>query len=320
MARRRAMDREQLDDYTPATDLVFSMFAMTVLLLAIFGAGDHVKENAQQGQVLVFQAQLDRMAQDRQALEARLAAQASGPAPSPSPIPPPDELQASDPRPAIGPATAPDDGAARLAALQDDLAQARARALEAEARLRRRADLEMAQARLGEVSEGADGPFMLPQQAAFAPASLARLIGILRAGRGQVEAIRANRLLFELSTAAQRGRADDGTDLDLMETMVWAEALVRALRPTGLPPGCLAVLPAGKLRSSFLNRLAAGPKGAEAVSDFEDLLRLQRVPPAVRQEIEAARPWDRRITVWAQAVPGDICAPGSLLEALVKLP
>lgn len=311
MARRRAMDREQLDDYTPATDLVFSMFAMTVLLLAIFGAGDHVKENAQQGQVMVFQAQLDRMAQERRALEAQVAAQAAGPAPIPSPGRAPTGALAPSP---------PDDSAARLLALQDDLAQARIRAQEAEARLRRRADLEMAQARLGEVSEGADGPFMLPQQAAFSPASLARLLAILHAGRSQMEAIRANRILFELSTAAQRGRADDGTDLDLMETMVWAEALVRALRPTGLPPGCLAVLPVGKLRSSFLNRLAAGPKGAEAVSDFEDLLRLRRVPPAVRQEIEAARPWDRRITVWAQAVPGDICEPGSLSEALVKLP
>lgn len=308
MARRRPVDREQLDDYTPATDLVFSMFAMTVLLLAIFGAGDHVKENAQQGRVLVFQAQLDRMEQERGALEATIAAQAVAPvAPQAAVLP--------DVRRPTGPLASE-----RLATLEQDLIEARARAQDAEARLRRRADLEVAQARLGAVSEGADGPFMRPGQGAFSPVVLARLLAILRAGRAQMEAIQANRILFELSTAAQRGRAEDGTDLDLMETMVWAEALVRALRPSGLPPGCLAVLPAGKLRSSFLNRLAAGREGAGAVTDFEDLLRLQKLPPPVRGEIEAARLSDRRITVWAQAVPGDLCAPDVLGAALVKLP
>lgn len=308
MARRRPVDREQLDDYTPATDLVFSMFAMTVLLLAIFGAGDHVKENAQQGRVMVFQAQLDRMKEERGALEAKIAAQAEAPI-SPQAALEPDARRPAEPL-----------ASERLAALEHDLIAARARAQEAEARLRRRADLEVAQARLGEVSEGADGPFMLSGQGAFSPAVLARLLAILRAGRAQVEAIQANRILFELSTAAQRGPAEDGTDLDLMETMVWAEALVRALRPSGLPPGCLAVLPAGKLRSSFLNRLAAGRDGAGAVADFEDLLRLKKLPPPVRREIEAARPSDRRIMVWAQAVSGDACEAGILSEALVKLP
>lgn len=286
------------DDYTPATDLIFSMFAMTVLLLALFGAGDHVKTVDSGTRITIEKDKVDALERDNRALSDRLARLVL------------DEealrekLKKSAPPAAASPA--------RLLAERDEaiaLAEDYRRRLET---LQGRIDFT--QIRLGGLDETAAGPFMA-DGATFSPAVRDRLLSLVAARAGDVAAIRANRLVFEISTSAELGAAGDGTDLDMMEAMNWGEALMRAMRPTALPVGCLAVLPSGKLHSAHLHELADRPGGGKAVDDFERLLGLKRVPEPIRRRIEAARDGDRSITIWAQSVPSESCDPSVLAAA-----
>ncbi len=79
----RVIDRLQesgmADDYTPATDLVFSMLALTLLLLAIFGAGSHVNQGTsrlalehRQTQIDVLEVGRDALANERDELADKL--------------------------------------------------------------------------------------------------------------------------------------------------------------------------------------------------------------------------------------------------------
>lgn len=300
MARRTDhLWEEPGDDYTPATDLIFSMFAMTVLLLALFGAGDHVKTVDSGTRITIEKEKVDALERDNRALSDRLARFVLAE----------DALREQQKKAAR---TSPLDTPAKLLAERDEaiaLADDYRRRLET---LQGRIDFT--QIRLGTLDETAAGPFMAAA-AGFSPAVRDRLLALVAARAGDVATIRANRLVFEISTSAELGAAADGTDLDMKEAMNWGEALMRAMRPTALPVGCLAVLPSGKLHSAHLHELADRPGGGKAVDDFERLLGLKRVPEPIRRRIEAARGGDRSITVWAQSVPSESCDPSVLAAA-----
>ncbi|GGF75247.1 hypothetical protein GCM10007301_38910 [Azorhizobium oxalatiphilum] len=74
MRLRDRMEQYDGDDYTPATDLVFSLFAMTVLLLAIFGAGSHVKDQNVNGLITLTREDLVATREQSETLQAENAA------------------------------------------------------------------------------------------------------------------------------------------------------------------------------------------------------------------------------------------------------
>ena len=308
MARRNDhLHTETGDDYTPATALVFSMFAMTVLLLALFGAGDHVKTNANTGKVLVVLHELEQTLAQNETLRAEKAALDKEIATLRSRL-----AELEKVKPGSGNDTTIRDLRARLTEALE-LSEDYRRRLEA---IQKRIDF--AQIRVGEVDEATVGPFLVGGST-FAPQIRDRLLGTVAARADQIAALRANRLVFEISTSASRGAGADGTDLDLMESMSWGEALIRAMRPTPLPVGCLAILPTGKLHSTLLHELAVRPGAGKAIDDFEKLLGLKPVPQAIAAQLDRVRRTDRHITVWAQSVATDSCDPAVLAAAVAAL-
>lgn len=258
MGRRRDLQSEDGgDDYTPATDLVFSMFAMVVLLLAVVGAG---------GQV------------------ARFTVPGAPPREPPAPA---DMLGDAD---AV---TAPRRPLPDTPGRTDQL-------------------------RLGSVTEAEVGPFMV-DGTRFSPRALERVEAVIASSADAIAAAQATRLVIDVSTSASRGAASDGTDMDMMETMIWAEALMRALRATPLPVGCVSVMPSGKLKSAYLRRLSTGPGAGKALDDFERMLGLKQLPQPIAQVIARGRADDRHLTLWAQRGNYDDCDAETLATAVRAL-
>ncbi len=331
MARRSDRQWEEPgDDYTPATDLIFSIFAMTVLLLALFGAGDHVKLKNTGAMISIEKAKVDALEKENRRLKADADRHAKEFAAStktiddlrreigvlrlrpPAPLPVPTKPQKPD-KPTVA------DLQARLADLQARLEETLNIAEEYRKRLEvLQAKIDFTQIRIGDVDEASVGPFMA-DESRFSTAVRDRLLDAVAARADDIATVRGNRLLFEISTSPTLGVAADGTDRDMMEAMIWGEALMRAMRPTALPVGCLAVLPTGKLHSTHLHGLAIRPGAGKAVDDFERLLRLKQLPMPIRSEIEATRGLDRHITVWAQSVAGETCDPSVLAAATRSL-
>lgn len=240
------------DDYTPATDLVFSMFAMTVLLLTMFGAGDHIKTVESLDTIKVDRKEINDLRTDigflrdeNRTLKAQVEkSRLPGPAPS-----------------------------GRVDTL----------------------------IKMGTVKEAEVGPFMA-DDVQFSPAVRDRLLALIAQHAGEIAVLQANRLIFEIATSAIHGANEDGVDIDMMETMNWAEALMRAMRRSPLPVGCLAVLPTGKLHSAHLRALTTAPGAGKALDDFESLLKLKRIPASIARELNLAKSEDRHITIWAQRI------------------
>ncbi|MBI5131255.1 MAG: hypothetical protein HZA66_17595 [Rhodopseudomonas palustris] len=248
------------DDYTPATDLVFSMFAMTVLLLAMFGAGDHVKTMENVNTIKVDARLIEELRREIDAIagENRALKQQGGP---------------------------------------------------------QRLD---AQIRLGVLTEAEVGPFM-SDELHFSPKVRQRLLAMVSRRAGDIEKMRANLLLFEIGTSAALGASSEGVDLAMMETMNWAEALMRSLRSSALPVGCVGVVPTGKLHAAHLRALTTVRGAGKSLDDFENLLRLKPVPPLITRELESTRAEDRRIAIWAVRVPLGDCDSNVLSASLGDL-
>lgn len=267
MARRQDPFRSDAgDDYTPATDLVFSLFAMTVLLLALFGASGQLDRQEVRGEVEEARDTVRKLEASNRDLQIRLSA-----------VPAPRVFPRAEAPPA-----------------------------------------QPAQFRIATVSEAEVGPFM-QDDTRFSPATLERLEWLIGREASMITGAGASRLLFEFSTSASRGAADDGTDMDMVETMNWAEAFLRAMRRSPLPVGCLAVMPLGKMRSAHLTSLVTQEGAGKALDDFDELLRLNQMPAAIAREIGQARANDRRITVWAQRLDYEGCAPSVLSAAVDTL-
>lgn len=299
--RNDLMWAEQGDDYTPATDLIFSLFAMTVLLLALFGAGDHVARVDCGRSIGISLGEAERLRSENRDLKSKLdTLSAQCPARAGVTKPP-----AALPVPAVAPSD-----------WRQQLDEARAEAERYRQELAGiRAKIDYTQLELGTLSEKETGSFM-NDSTNFSAAVRDRLVAMIGARARDIETLRVNQLVFELGTSAARGASEDGTDLDLMETMIWSEALMRAMRATPLPVGCLAVEPVGKLRSVYVAGLATAPGAGKSMNDFERMLKLKQLPPDVAGLIRAARFDDRHITVWARSNAAVNCDPDVLSAAI----
>ena len=327
MARRTDRHWEEPgDDYTPATDLIFSMFAMTVLLLALFGAGNHVQ---QQGNIEVNKTLYDKLKEENEIFTKRVEEQkakilqlekmlADKAAPRPEPKPEPKPVP-TKPDPTKPPSHVDDATRQQLTDAKAQLAEALALIEDYRKRLGQlEAKIDYAQLRVGEIREDMVGSFMATESD-LAPALRDRLVTTIAGRAGDLTAIHANRLVFEIHTSAWRGVDEDGSDKDMMDTMFWGEALMRAMRTTPLPVGCLAVMPMGKLHSAHLHDMLTRPGAGKAITDFEKMLPQQNATPYVRQQNDIARALDRRIVIWAQSTPSGDCDPAILATATAAL-
>uniref|UniRef100_Q07JG2 Uncharacterized protein n=1 Tax=Rhodopseudomonas palustris (strain BisA53) TaxID=316055 RepID=Q07JG2_RHOP5 len=257
------------DDYTPATDLVFSMFAMTVLLLAMFGASDHIRTIESIDTIKVDRKQIEGLRTDVSALKAEnLDLKLQNEKRQPLPAAPQPRLDT--------------------------------------------------QIKIGNVTEADVGPFMA-DDVQFSPAVKDRILALIGQRAGDIATLQANRLIFEIATSALHGATEDGVDLDMTETMNWGEALMRTMRKSPLPVGCLAVLPIGKLHAAHLRALTTAPGAGKALDDFESLLTLKRVPISIARELNLAKSEDRRITIWAQRVALGNCDFNVLVSSVANL-
>lgn len=327
MARRTDRHWEEPgDDYTPATDLIFSMFAMTVLLLALFGAGNHVQ---QQGMIEVNKTLYDKLKEENEIFTKRveeqkakilqlekMLADKAAPRPEPKPEPKPAPTKPDSNKPSNH---AEDATRQQLTDAKAQLAEALALIEDYRKRLGQlEAKIDYAQLRVGEIREDMVGSFM-ETDSELAPALRDRLVATIAGRASDLGAIRANRLVFEIHTSAWRGVDVDGSDKDMMDTMFWGEALMRAMRTTSLPVGCLAVMPMGKLHSAHLHDMLTRPGAGKAITDFEKMLPQQNATPYVRQQNDIARALDRRIVIWAQSTPSGDCDPAILATATAAL-
>lgn len=327
MARRTDRHWEEPgDDYTPATDLIFSMFAMTVLLLALFGAGNHVQ---QQGMIEVNKTLYDKLKEENEIFTKRveeqkakilqlekMLADKAAPRPEPKPEPKPAPTKPDSNKPSN---QAEDATRQQLTDAKAQLAEALALIEDYRKRLGQlEAKIDYAQLRVGEIREDMVGSFM-ETDSELAPALRDRLVATIAGRASDLGAIRANRLVFEIHTSAWRGVDVDGSDKDMMDTMFWGEALMRAMRTTSLPVGCLAVMPMGKLHSAHLHDMLTRPGAGKAITDFEKMLPQQNATPYVRQQNDIARALDRRIVIWAQSTPSGDCDPAILATATAAL-
>ena len=327
MARRTDRHWEEPgDDYTPATDLIFSMFAMTVLLLALFGAGNHVQ---QQGMIEVNKTLYDKLKEENEIFTKRveeqkakilqlekMLADKAAPRPEPKPEPKPAPTKPDSNKPSNH---AEDATRQQLTDAKAQLAEALALIVDYRKRLGQlEAKIDYAQLRVGEIREDMVGSFM-ETDSELAPALRDRLVATIAGRASDLGAIRANRLVFEIHTSAWRGVDVDGSDKDMMDTMFWGEALMRAMRTTSLPVGCLAVMPMGKLHSAHLHDMLTRPGAGKAITDFEKMLPQQNATPYVRQQNDIARALDRRIVIWAQSTPSGDCDPAILATATAAL-
>ncbi len=332
MARRTDRHWEEPgDDYTPATDLIFSMFAMTVLLLALFGAGNHVQ---QQGNIEVNEKLYNKLKEEHAAFTKtideqkakifqleKLLSEKAAPKPEPKPEikPDPKPTPAPKPDPTKPPSHVDDATRQQLTDAKAQLAEALALIEDYRKRLGQlEAKIDYAQLRVGEIREDMVGSFM-ETDSELAPALRDRLVATIAGRASDLGAIRANRLVFEIHTSAWRGVDVDGSDKDMMDTMFWGEALMRAMRTTSLPVGCLAVMPMGKLHSAHLHDMLTRPGAGKAITDFEKMLPQQNATPYVRQQNDIARALDRRIVIWAQSTPSGDCDPAILATATAAL-
>lgn len=281
MRRHRRNRATPNEDYGPVTDLVFSMFAVSVLLIGILGTDGQVK-----------QAALDRLigstAGQRDLSPLLVAPSATVPA-------------------AIAETLTTERDAARLEA---QAAQARAADLEADLRrLRSAAGFRL---ELGTLPIPLDSAALSggPLEAAF----VERLRVLVAAHADGIRSVEANRLSFEINVAAHLGEASSDGDRDYLGSLSMALALDEALRRSPLPFNCLAAIPLGKSRSSAVAPLAVGPEPGRSLDRFDAAGGSDLSETTAR--LRELAPEDSRLRVVAETVASESCDPTGLADAI----
>ena len=293
------------DDYTPATDLVFSMLALTLLLLAIFGAGSHVTENRSRetigdltGDKVDLAAALDRANSRIGALEAQVAA-------TPPPAPGSVEFRlAQTMRDRDVLQRQYDDKTRQYETVMDDLARTRA--------------LAKGEIRLSPITAEAVGDFFGPDDRITRPVVDAVIRG-LKATRADVVERRSNEIAIQVETGNMTGKATPkGPDDEMVETFSIGAALQRELWATPLPPACVVVEPIGRIRASGLVERLAAPGAGALIEAFVgsgrslDGAELQaRLRPLLQK--------DKRIFIVVRRAEKSPCSSEALSEAISRL-
>lgn len=312
---------EEADDFGPGVDLGVSLFAVAILLLAIFGVGstlgmlrsyapsppvDGVEPLAPDdaaARIVALSAQVEDLARRLQAAENR-----------------PREPQA---------APGEDERATRLVIVESENRELRA--------LARRQRDALSQARESLDPARRPAPLLI---ADFAEADMGPLFaGAGRAGAGMAptaelmrrlgeraalvaataERSPANVLEFAAYSALDRGLDDEGADGGLALASSWLVGLEAALRRRGLAPGCLSFRPVGRAQALVL----AGVLSGNDVAD--DLLAIDRAlaQPETRSRLgpilDMLAPFDRRLTVHAVVRDDASCEPGRAGAELRRL-
>ncbi|MGR7997350.1 hypothetical protein [Xanthobacter sp. ZOL 2024] len=276
---RRAWEAEPADDYTPATDLVFSLFAMSVLLLAIFGAGSHVRD-AEARQVVATtaldldytKAQYEQLRAERDALRQELAER--------PPTPP------AAPLPAAPPAAAVTVDRAARPQVVVTLTQERAGAFLA-------ADGRMAASVMREIRDR------------------------LKGASAQARQLGANEVVFEVSASLDPRSAEPLADA-MARSMGWGEGLLDAFAATPLPVACVLMEPVGGRRAAPLARFAYEADGGRKIDDIvAGAVAAAAEKRALR--MEGVRPQDDMIRVILRRNDESRCDPRVLAAALDRL-
>lgn len=276
---RRAWEGEPADDYTPATDLVFSLFAMAVLLLAIFGAGSHVRDSEARQIVATTaldldytKAQYEKLQAERDALRQQLA---SHPPPASAS---PQQLRAP-------PAPAKPDSGPRTQVVAV-LTQAGAGAFMTE-------DGRMAQPLLGEIR------------------------GRLKGASAQARQLGANEVLFEVSASINPRSPKPLADA-MLQSMEWGEGLLEAFASTSLPLACVLIEPMGGRRAAPFAGFAYETDGGRKVGDIVAGLKAA-VAEKGALRLESARGQDDMIRLILRRNDESRCDPQVLAETLQRL-
>ena len=304
------------DDYTPATDLVFSMLALTLLLLAIFGAGSHVTENRLDSIVegnkveignLIEEKnrQADEIASHRRSLDEKA-----------------EQIRRLEAELALRPPQAPGGGAANLEKLMRALKvleqQYAEKTKQYEAimdELKEAQRLAQPEVRLPPISAETFGAF-LGSEHQIAPAVLTEVVRGLKSVREQVSDRRLNEVVLQIETGHVPGRSTpNGPDDESLDTFEIGSALQRGLWATPLPPACVSIQPLGRLRASGLvDRMTtpgSGPLMERLVAKGGAL-----DGDALKQRMELLAVKDRRILVAVRRVDRSPCTPEALRKAL----
>lgn len=287
------------DDYTPATDLVFSMLALTLLLLAIFGAGSHVTESRSLSTI-------GDLAGDKATLVAELDAARKTIA----------ELEAAGP---------PSTQSATIVRLKRDI-DVLQRQYETKTRqyeeimdeLARVQKLAKADLRLPPITRDTHGAF-LGADDRISASVLETVRRGLRAQKGAVLGARFNEVTISVETGMVPDRSTpEGPDDETFETFKVAVALQQGLWTTPLPPACVVIEPIGKARASGLvDRLTqpdAGPL-MEALVRGSGALAGQ----ITQSRLGAVANRDRRIFVSLRRTESGPCTSEALETALGSL-
>lgn len=300
------------DDYTPATDLVFSMLALTLLLLAIFGAGSHVTEGKSE---VTFEkqrtriAELDHESRDLAVVNAGLKSELEKLK---------NELAL---RPAAKPAApdAPREKLLRdLQVLERQYAEKTKQYETIMDELKEAQRLAQPEIRLPPITADTFGSFLAPDGRISQPV-LTEVVRGLRSVREQVSERRLNEIVLSIETGHVPGKSTpSGPDDESFETFLVGSALVRGLWTTSLPPACIAIQPLGRVRGSGLvDRLAAPGTGPlmEALVTKGGAMD----GAGLKQRMELLAEKDRRIFVAVRRVEKSPCSSEALLGALDRM-
>lgn len=304
------------DDYTPATDLVFSMLALTLLLLAIFGAGSHVTEGASRVALEHRKSEVDLLETDRGRLAEQTAELAAELERAKAQIRELEATLALRPLPKPGSPDASRDRLARdLQVLERQYAEKTRQYETIMDELKEAQRLARAEVRLPPISAESFGS-LLDSDGRIAPAVVAEVARGLASIRDQVSERRLNEVVVTIETGHVPGRSSpSGPDDESFETFLVGAALLRGLWATPLPPACVAMEPLGRVRSSGLvDRLVMPGAG----SLLEHLVSKGGAMDgeALKQRAEQLAAKDRRILVAARRVEKSPCSFEALRRAL----
>lgn len=297
----RVIDRLQesgmADDYTPATDLVFSMLALTLLLLAIFGAGSHVTEGTsrvalehRQSEIGALEVGRDALVKEKDGLAAKLVKaedrihllEADLARRAPPKGEPTDVVREKLMR-ALGVAEQQyAEKTRQYEAIMDELKAAQR--------------LNHAEVRLPPLDAETWGTFVGSDDH-VSPALLAEVVRGLKSIRGQVSEFQLNEVVLSIETGFVPGRGTAAIpDEESLETLLVGSALQRELWRTSLPPACVVVQPLGSVRASGLVDRMVMP-GAGPL--MESLIKKGGAldGPALKQRAERLIGKDKRIVV-----------------------
>ncbi len=295
------------------------MLALTLLLLAIFGAGSHVTQGTsrlalehRQTQIDVLEVGRDALANERDELADKLlrAKERIG------------QLEAELARRAPSraePADAARDKLTRALGVVEQQYAAKTRQYEAIMdELKAAQKLNHAEVRLPPLDAETWGTFVGSDDR-VSPTVLREVLRSLKSVRDQVSEFQLNEVVLSIETGFVPGRGTAAIpDEESLETLLVGSALQRELWRTPLPPACVVVQPLGSIRASGLvDRMVMSGAGPLMESLITKGAALDG--PALKQRTERLIGKDRRIVVAVRRVEASPCSFEALRQALDRM-